>query len=113
MKTLVLLSLAATGVLVLQESGPQTTPQQKVGRLADGGFLLNSGWTIRPAGEQVPVDTFPMANAVSSDGKFLLVLNGGYNPPSISVLDIAGKRELGRTALPDAWLVTAAFLTSV
>ena len=104
MKILMLLSLAATGVLGLQESGPQTTPQQKVGRLADGGFLLNSGWTIRPVGDQVPVDTFPMTQAVSSDGKYLLVLNGGYNPPSVSVIDIAAKRELGRTTLPDAWL---------
>ncbi|MFL6465741.1 MAG: bifunctional YncE family protein/alkaline phosphatase family protein [Bryobacteraceae bacterium] len=99
-----LLSLATTGLLVLQESGPQTPPQQRVGRLADGGFLLNSGWMIRPAGNQVPVDTFPMSSAVSSDSKYLLVLNGGYNPPSVSVIDIAAKRELRRTTLPDAWL---------
>ncbi len=104
MKILMLLSLAATGALMLQESDPQRTPQQRVGRLADGGFLLNSGWTIRPVGDQVPVDTFPMSSAVSGDGKFLLVLNGGYNPPSISVIDTAGKRELGRTPLPDAWM---------
>ena len=104
MKILMLLSLAATGVLVMQEGGPQTASQQRVGRLADGGFLLNSGWTIRPVGEEVPVDTFPMSSAISRDGKYLLVLNGGYNPPSVSVIDIAGKRELGRTALPDAWL---------
>ena len=104
MKILMFLSLVATGVFLLQESGPPTTPQQKVGRLADGGFLLNSGWTIRPVGEQVPVDTFPMSSAVSSNGKYLLVLNGGYNPPSVSVIDIAARRELGRTALPDAWL---------
>ena len=104
MKLFMLLSLAATGVLVLQETGPQTTSQQRVGRLADGGFLLNSGWTIRPAGEQTPVDTFPMSSAISSNEKYLLVLNGGYNPPSISVIDMASKRELGRTPLPDAWL---------
>jgi DNA-binding beta-propeller fold protein YncE len=104
MKNLLFLSLVTTGALLLQETGPQNTPQPKVGRLADGGFLLNSGWTIRPVGDQVPVDTFPMSSAISSNGKYLLVLNGGYNPPSISVIDIAGKRELGRTPLPDAWL---------
>ncbi len=69
-----------------------------------GGFLLSSGWTIRPAGQQVPVDTLPMSTAISNNGKYLLVLNGGYNPPSISVIDIAQKRELGRTKLADAWL---------
>ena len=45
-----------------------------------------------------------MSSALSPDGKFLLVLNGGYNPPSISVLDIAAEKEVGRTPVPDAWL---------
>ncbi|MBV8553883.1 MAG: bifunctional YncE family protein/alkaline phosphatase family protein [Acidobacteriaceae bacterium] len=79
------------------------TAREQVGPVP-GGFLLNSGWTIRPAGEQVPVDTLPMSSATSNDGRFLLVLNGGYNPPSISVIDVAKKREIGRTKLADAWL---------
>ena len=65
---------------------------------------MNSGWKITPAGKQIPVDTLPMSSAISSDGKYLLVLNGGYNPPSISVIDIAAGTELGRTRVADAWL---------
>jgi YVTN family beta-propeller protein len=53
---------------------------------------------------QIPVDTFPMAAKTTPDGKFLLVLNGGHNPPSISVIDIAAARELSRMPVPDAWL---------
>ncbi|HVW84314.1 MAG TPA: alkaline phosphatase family protein, partial [Bryobacteraceae bacterium] len=53
---------------------------------------------------QIPVDTFPMAAAFTPDRKFLLVLNGGYNPPSISVIDPAAAKELSRTPVPDAWL---------
>jgi DNA-binding beta-propeller fold protein YncE len=98
---LAILTVALGGFLVLHT---ENTQQQRVGPLPDGGFLLNSGWTIRPAGQQVPVDTFPMSTALSSDGKFLLVLNGGYNPPSISVIDTAQKKEIGRTPVPDAWL---------
>ncbi len=79
-------------------------PQQRVGPLPDGGFLLNNGWTIRPAGTQVPVDTLPMSTAVTRNGKFLLVLNAGYNPPSISVIDIDQKKEVGRTKLADGFL---------
>jgi DNA-binding beta-propeller fold protein YncE len=75
-----------------------------VGPLADGGFLLNSGWKIRPAGRQVPLDTLPMSTAVSKDGKYLLVLNGGYKPPSISVLDASSMQEVGRTPVADGWL---------
>ena len=35
-----------------------------------------------PAGKQIPLDTLPMSTALSPDGKYLLVLNGGYRPPS-------------------------------
>ena len=103
MKTLLLLTLTAGSFLVLQTPQTARAPQH-VGKLPDGGFLLNSGWTIRPAGEQVAVDTLPMSSAVSRDGKWLLVLNGGYNPPSISVIDVATHKEVGRTRLPDCWL---------
>ncbi|MBV9085161.1 MAG: beta-propeller fold lactonase family protein, partial [Acidobacteriaceae bacterium] len=94
-------TLALGGLLVLHS---KETPPERVGPLPNGGFLLNSGWTIRPAGQQVSVDTFPMSAAVSNNGKYLLVLNGGYNPPSISVVDIAQKKEIGRTPVPDGWL---------
>ncbi|MBV9766532.1 MAG: bifunctional YncE family protein/alkaline phosphatase family protein [Acidobacteriaceae bacterium] len=96
--------VALAGLLTIQEGVSQKAPQERVGPLADGGFLLNSGWTIRPAGQQVPVDTFPMRSAVSDGGKYLLIMNAGYNPPSISVIDIQQKREVGRTPLPDCWL---------
>ncbi|HZS57333.1 MAG TPA: bifunctional YncE family protein/alkaline phosphatase family protein, partial [Bryobacteraceae bacterium] len=104
MKLLLFLTLTTGGLLVVQRPDIHTAAPQRVGKLPGGGFLLNSGWTIRPAGEQVPVDTLPMSTAVSNNGKYLLVLNGGYNPPSISVIDIARKKELGRTPLPDCWL---------
>src|SRR3954468_23590195 len=103
MKILLLLSLTSAGALLLQDTRPQT-PSEHVGKLADGGFLLNSGWSIRPAGDQVPVSTFPMSMAFASGGKYLLVLNAGYDPPSVSVIDVAQKRELGRTPVPDGWL---------
>src|SRR3954468_10173452 len=103
MKILLLLSLTSAGALLLQDTRPQSSPE-RVGKLADGGFLLNSGWTIRPAGSQIPVSTFPVSMAFAARGKHLLVLNGGYDPPTVSVIDVAQKRELGRTPIPDGWL---------
>jgi DNA-binding beta-propeller fold protein YncE len=82
----------------------QTVPREWVGPQPDGSFLLNSGWRLRPAGTQIALDTFPMSCALSKDGKYLAILNGGYNPPSISVVDTAAQRELGRTPVPDGWL---------
>jgi DNA-binding beta-propeller fold protein YncE len=85
-------------------SSSQPPPREQVGPLADGGFLLNSGWRVKPAGVQIPLDTLPMASLLSKDGRFLVVLNGGYQPPSLSVLDTKDGHEIGRTPLTDAWL---------
>lgn len=101
---LALLTIFLAAVLLRLGAVPPEKAREQVGPLPDGGFLLNTGWTIRPTGDEVPVDTFPMSTALSNNGKYLLVLNGGYNPPSISVIDIASKHEIGRTPVPDAWL---------
>jgi YVTN family beta-propeller protein len=101
MKTRILVVLLAVAAVTLMS---QPTPREQVGYLSDGSFLLSSGWRIHPFGTQVPVDTFPMASLATKDGKYLLVLNGGYNPPSVSVIDIAAAKELSRVPVPDAWL---------
>jgi DNA-binding beta-propeller fold protein YncE len=96
---------AFAAVLVLAAClSSQTPPKEQVGPLPNGAFLLNSGWRAQPAGHQVPLGTFPMSSALSPDGKYLLVLNAGYNPPTISVLDTATAKEIGQTPVPDGWL---------
>ena len=82
----------------------QPEPREQVGPLSGGGYLLNSGWRLEPAGRQIPLDTLPMASALSPDGKYLLVLNGGYNPPSVSVIETASGRVTGTTPVDDGWL---------
>ena len=93
------LLIVCVSVLSSQPSG-----REQVGKLADGSFLLSTGWRIQPVGTQIPVDTFPMSSAVSRDGKFLLVLNGGYKPPTISVLAVDGMKEIARVPVADGWL---------
>ena len=82
----------------------QPTPRETVGLQRDGSVLLNSGWRLRPAGRQIPLDTFPMSTAMTPDGRFLLVLNGGYRPPSVMVLDANTLVEVSRIGVPDGWL---------
>lgn len=89
---LVLLSAALVVILVSQPAS-----LTRAGKQSDGSFLLVNGWRIKPAGRQIQVDTFPMSTALSRDHKLLLVLNGGYNPPSISVVDTDRGAELSRT----------------
>jgi YVTN family beta-propeller protein len=82
----------------------QPAPREQVGPLPGGGFLLNSGWRLDPAGRQIPLDTLPMSSALSPDGKYLLVLNGGYRPPTVSVIEVASARVTGSVPVPDGWL---------
>ena len=93
--------VAAAAVVLVSQSSP---PREQVGPLEGGGFLLNSGWKLEPAGKQVQLDTFPMSSAMSKDGKYLLVLNGGYKPPSVSVLRVDTMQETSRAPLEDGWL---------
>ena len=98
----VALGLALVSVVALVSSQP--APREHVGPLEGGGFLLNSGWVLDPVGKQVQLDTLPMSSALSPDGKYLLVLNGGYRPPSITVIDAATGAVAGSTPVPDGWL---------
>src|ERR1700674_5826263 len=99
-RTALLLLVLVLAVL----SSSQQVPREQVGVLPDGGFLMNSGWRVKPAGTQIPLDTLPMSSVLSPDGRFMIVLNGGYKPPSLIVLDAKSGNEIGRTPVPDAWL---------
>ncbi len=92
----------ALGIAAISQSQP--APRLQVGLLPDGGFLLNSGWRVKPAGTQVPLSTLPMAAVLTPGGRFLIVLNGGYQPPSLSVLDSTDGHQVSRTPVPDGWL---------
>ena len=73
--SLVIVLLALCALL-----GSQTAPREQVGPLPGGGFLLNSGWRLNPAGKQIPLDTLPLTAAITPDNKYMLVLNCGYRP---------------------------------
>jgi DNA-binding beta-propeller fold protein YncE len=96
--------LAVLVVAIAAISSSQPAPREKVGILPDGGFLLNSGWRVKPAGTQVPLSTLPMASVLTEDGRFLIVLNGGYRPPSLTVLDTKDGHQMGNTPVADGWL---------
>src|SRR5579883_3289743 len=98
------LSLAFAAVAIAAVLFSQSAPRERVGPLPDGGFLLNSGWKLAPAGKQIPLDTLPMSSALSLDGKYLFVLNAGYRPPSVTVMDAASGSVLSSQKLADGWL---------
>ena len=98
------IALAALFLSLAALVGSQPAPPERVGPVANGGYLLNSGWVVRPVGKQIPLETLPLSTALSPDKKYLLVLHCGYRPPSISVLDATSGDVLSTTRVPDAWL---------
>src|SRR5665811_516487 len=98
----VALVVAFVSAAALLSSEP--APRERVGPLPNGAFLLCTGWRLQPAGRQVALDTLPMSMALSPDGKYLLVLNGGYRPPSVSVIETASARVVASVPVADGWL---------
>ena len=97
--TLIAASLVAAGMLAADLSA-----QPKVGRQTDASVILPTGQRITPSGTQVVVNSMPIAAEASADGKHLLVLQTGYETPSVSVLDTLDKSLGDEVELPDAWL---------
>src|SRR5215468_7679015 len=97
-------ALAAAVVVAAAVLGSQPVPREQVGPLPGGGFLLNSGWKLDPVGKQIPLSTLPMSSVLSPDGKYIVVLNGGYRPPSLSVIEIATAQVVSTTPVEDGWL---------
>jgi DNA-binding beta-propeller fold protein YncE len=103
-RCLLRISLVAGVVFLCALLSSQPAPRDRVGPLPDGGFLLNSFWRLAPVGRQIPLDTLPMSTALSPDGRYLLALNCGYKPPSITVIDSATGNVVDTVPVPDAWL---------
>src|ERR1019366_6609652 len=102
LKYRIALAIAFLSLAALLTSQP--APREQVGPLPGGAFLLNSGWRLDPVGRQIALDTLPMSTALSPDGKYLLVLNGGYRPPTVSVIETSSGRVTGSVPVADGWL---------
>jgi YVTN family beta-propeller protein len=86
-----------------QTSQTHTPKEVHVGSTADGSFLLNTGWSLRPAGKTIPLSTLPMSAAISPDGRRVAVLNGGYLPASVDFLDMETTNKSSSVSITDGW----------
>ena len=91
---------AVIGSFAQQASPPAGTAREN-GETA--AVTLPNGWRLSPAGRQVPLSTLPMSIALAPDEKHAVVLNGGFLPPTLSVIDTAAGRETARVPVKDAW----------
>jgi YVTN family beta-propeller protein len=76
-----------TAVAVVRDS-------TRVGPQPDGTGVLPTGWTVTPAGKQVQIGEKPFGQALSPDGRTLLVSNDGQYIESLQVIDTASGKVL-------------------
>jgi YVTN family beta-propeller protein len=98
----VALCLSALGVV---RSAAQTPapPIKWPGPQGDGSVLLHNQWSLRPAGQQIPLGSLPVNIAVHPKGQFVAVLNSGYGPHEVIVVDLNARAVVSRAPLHDSF----------
>jgi len=90
--------LALTGFAAGQPSLPLLPGLQR-----DGSVLLPNQWSLRPAGEQIPVGDFPVNVALHPAGVFAAVLHSGYGQHEVRILDVKTGRAVSQVALDQSF----------
>lgn len=65
-----------------------------------GTVLLPNGWSLKPAGRQVPLGDLPVQIAEHPSDAVLAILHAGYGEHEVVTLDAKAGAVLGRVALP-------------
>ncbi len=69
----------------------------------DKGFVLPNGWTIAPAGRQVPLTDLPLNIVPLADGKHVLTATSGYNKHELSLIELESGRVVDKQTVLQSW----------
>ncbi|HEX5271975.1 MAG TPA: SMP-30/gluconolactonase/LRE family protein [Gemmataceae bacterium] len=78
---------------------PRTLPGTKGG----GTTLLPNGWTLHPAGKQVPMGDFPVNLALHPGGEWLAVLHAGAGEHNIALVNLKRQKVVSRVVIDQAF----------
>jgi YVTN family beta-propeller protein len=67
------------------------------------GFLLPNGWTITPAGKQVPLSDLPLNLIPLADNRHALAATSGFNKHELSLVDLKELRVVANQAVRQSW----------
>ncbi|MDX1979237.1 MAG: bifunctional YncE family protein/alkaline phosphatase family protein [Bryobacteraceae bacterium] len=100
---IVMAFVIGAGVLYSQRERLWPAGKAAPGPNADGGFLLPTGWTVRPAGRQIALNTLPLAARLVDGGKSMLILQSGYKTPGLSLHESASGKLLASVEFKDSF----------
>jgi DNA-binding beta-propeller fold protein YncE len=98
-------ALALVLVAFLASAHAADAPSARVlpGVQGDGSIQLPNQWSLRPAGNQLPLGDFPVNVAIHPDGRYLAVLHAGYGEHEITTIDLKRQKVIARVVLEQAW----------
>jgi YVTN family beta-propeller protein len=69
----------------------------------DQGFLLPNGWTLQPAGSQIPLADLPLNLIPMADNRHVLAATSGYNAHELSLIDLQDRKVVDHRAVRQSW----------
>ena len=72
------------------------------------GFLLPNGWTLKPAGEHVPLADLPLNIVPLPDNRHVLAATSGYNAHELSLVDLQARKVIDHQTVRQSWFGLAA-----
>jgi len=99
------LVLAASGLYAAKTLTLTATAKARADtpRVTAEGTLLFSGWTLHPAGRQIPIGDMPLAMTLSPDGRRLLVSTGGFRPCQVVSINTDNEQVQVTQTLDQSW----------
>jgi len=95
-------ALTTWGAVAAVTLPAQETPRY-AGPTSDHGFLLPNGWTLKPAGQHIPLPDLPLNILPLADSRHVLAATSGYNAHELSLVDLWDKKVVDRQAVQQSW----------
>lgn len=83
-----ILSSIAIGFVITADEPAKSVKKDLPGPQISGEVKLPNGWSLKPAGKQIPLGDFPVNMVVHPSGKYLAILHAGYGPHEIHIAEL-------------------------
>src|ERR1700743_3064150 len=89
--------------VILLVFAQQLVEAQDGATLEQGRVRLPNGWSLTPAGKNLPLGDLPLNIAVSKSHRYAAVTNDGQSVQTIQLLDPQNDVELDKIVIGKAW----------
>jgi YVTN family beta-propeller protein len=95
--------LASLMLALIATTAPRAQETPRYAGPTDKGFLLPNGWTLKPAGEPIPLADLPLNIIPLADNRHVLAATSGYNAHELSVIDLREKKVVDKQTVRQSW----------